>query len=226
MPTIRAENSEYVEAESVADALVASGATGTPIFISGNVEGRKPLLDDWHPTGFVGFSLGKTIGKPYWVAGDHGDHVVMYITPVEVSNDVLHYGSVEPTSMTPVSPLVRSQIEQIVNGVSVKLQQRLSQFGNNGPGQDPVSTSTMTDVNNLVTWLCKQSSTVSATVANDGMLSIATVFPNDVRLYVEIERDGSVGAAVTRDRQYARDIPSKAVADLTSEVILAAVGSL
>ena len=223
MPTIRAENSEYVEAESVADALVASGATGTPIFISGNVEGCKPFLDDWHPTGFVEFGLGKTIGKPYWVAGDH---VVIYITPVEVSNDVLHYGSVEPTSMTPVSPLVRSQIEQIVNGVSVKLQQRLSQFGNNGPGQDPVSTSTMTDVNNLVTWLCKQSNTVSATVTNDGMLSIATVFPNDVRLYVEIERDGSAGAAVTRERQYACDISASDVTDLTPEVILAAVGTL
>ena len=67
---------------------------------------------------------------------------------------------------------------------------------------------------------------MSATVSNDGMLSIATVFPNDVRLYVEIERDGSTGAAVTRERRYARDISGNTVADLTSEVILAAVGSI
>ena len=148
-------------------------------------------------------------------------------TPVEVLKDIFHVlGSVEPTSSTPMSSLVRSQIEQIVTGVNVKLQQRISQFGNNCPGQEPVSTSTMNHVNNLVTWLCKQSNTVSATVANDGMLSIATVFQDDVRLYVEIERDGSAGAAVTRDRQYARDILADAVDDLTSEVILAAVGSL
>ena len=84
----------------------------------------------------------------------------------------------------------------------------------------------MSDVNNLVTWLCTQSDTVSASVSSDGMLSLATVFPDDVRLYVEIERDGSVGAAVTRDRRFASDIAVDTVVNLTPEVILAAVASI
>ena len=58
------------------------------------------------------------------------------------------------------------------------------------------------------------------------MLSIATVFPDDVRLYVEIERDGSVGAAVTRERRFASDIPADTIVDLTPEVIFAAVASI
>ena len=89
-----------------------------------------------------------------------------------------------------------------------------------------MSANTITAVNNLVTWLCNQSDTVSVTVSNDGVLSIATVFPHDVRLYVEIERDGSTGAAVTRERRYARDITSNTVADLNPEVILAAIRSV
>ncbi len=78
----------------------------------------------------------------------------------------------------------------------------------------------------LVSWLCQQSDTVSATVSEDGALSIATVFPKDVRLYVEIERDGSTGATVTRERRYAKDIAVTTIVDLTPEVILDAVGSV
>ena len=81
-------------------------------------------------------------------------------------------------------------------------------------------------VNELVSWLCGQSDTVSATVSNDGMLSIATVFPNNVRVYVEVERDGSTEAAVTRERRYARNIHANTVTDLTPEVVLAAVGNI
>ena len=84
----------------------------------------------------------------------------------------------------------------------------------------------MSDVNKLVAWLCSQSDTVSATVSSDGMLSIATVFPDGVRLYVEIERDGNVGAAVTRERRFAKDIAADTVTDLTPEVILATVSSV
>ncbi len=112
----------------------------------------------------------------------------------------------------------------MVTSVNPKLQQRLSQFGSAHPGRELVDASTIESVNTMVAWLCQQSDTVSATVSNDGMLSIATVFPNDVRLYVEIERDGSTGAAVTRERRYAHDIPVDSIADLTPEVILAAVG--
>lgn len=114
----------------------------------------------------------------------------------------------------------------MVTGVNSKLQQRLSQFGSDHPGHEPVLASTIDTANALVAWLCEQSDTVSATVSSDGMLSIAAVFPSDVRLYVEVERDGSAGAAVTRERRYARDISIDTVADLSPEVVLAAVGSI
>lgn len=122
--------------------------------------------------------------------------------------------------------MVRGQIEEIENRIGPKLQERLSRFGTDYPGQDPVSDSTMSSVNELVAWLCSQSGTVSATVSSDGMLSIATVFPDDVRLYVEVERNGDVGAAVTRERRYANDISAFAVTDLTPEVILGAVAGI
>jgi hypothetical protein len=121
------------------------------------------------------------------------------------------------------SPSVR---RQIIAGIDSSLVNHLSQFGNNIPGQESVSASTEFAVEKLVVWLCKRSGTVSVIVSNDGMLSIAAGFSNDVRLYVEIQRGGSAGAAVTRERRYARDIPGTTVGDLTPEVILAAVGSI
>ena len=146
------------------------------------------------------------------------------------------YGYVDPSTgaldlprqviTTELSPLVQSQVDQIVTGVNSKLLDRLRQFGDTRPGQEQVDESTKSAVNDLVARLCKQSDTVSATVSNDGMLSIAAVFRNEVRLYVEIERDGSVGAAVTRERRYARDILVNTVADLGPEVLLAAVESI
>ena len=122
-----------------------------------------------------------------------------------------------------LSPLVRNQIEEITTGVNAKLRKRLGRFESDYEGKERVSGATSYDVKQLVRWLCTQSDTVSATVSNDGMLSVATVFPNDVRLYIEIERDGSVDAALTRERRYARDLSVDTVADITSEEILAAV---
>ena len=110
--------------------------------------------------------------------------------------------------------------------VSPKLADRLAQFEKDIPGQGSVSDSTRSAVAEVVARLLVVSETVSATVSNDGMLSIAAVFPRAVRLYVEVERDGRTGAAVTREKRYAQDIPASTVADLTAEVILAAVGSI
>ena len=132
----------------------------------------------------------------------------------------------EQQTVTELSPSVRRQIEQIIAGIDSRLVNHLSQFGNNIPGQESVSASTEFAVEKLVVWLCRRSGTVSVIVSNDGMLSIAAGFSNDVRLYVEIQRGGSAGAAVTRERRYARDIPGTTVGDLTPEVILAAVGSI
>ncbi len=134
--------------------------------------------------------------------------------------------SLEEQIAAEVSSLVRGQVEEIANRIGPKLRERLSRFGTDYPGQDPVSDSTMSSVSGLVDWLCDQSDTVSATVSSDGMLSIAAVFPDDVRLYVEVERNGDVGAAVTRERRYANDISADTVVDLTPEVILAAVAGI
>ena len=125
-----------------------------------------------------------------------------------------------------LSPLVIRQVEDVVTEIKPKLRERLSRFEADRLGEECVSSETMSHVNELVKWLCSQSDTVSATVSSDGMLSIAAVFPRDVRLYVEIERDGDVGAAVARERRYANDVSAITVADLTPEVILAAVASI
>ena len=150
--------------------------------------------------------------------------------------DTWHSFFVDALWVTPVSwthgitseltSLFSNDREQTETSLSPELRRRLSQFGSEYVDQEPASATTIAAVSNLVTWLCGQSDTVSVTVSNDGVLSIATVFSNDVRLYVEIERDGSTGAAVTRARRYARDITSNTVADLTPEVILAAIGSV
>ena len=72
---------------------------------------------------------------------------------------------------------------------------------------------------------CEQSEKVSATVAGDGLLSVVSVFPNAVRLYLEIERDGSAGATVSRSRNHAEDLPVTTVPELTPELVLDAVAS-
>ena len=127
---------------------------------------------------------------------------------------------------TDLSPLVIRQIEEVGIRHVTKLRERLAIFEADYPSQEYVSPQTMADVNELVDWLLIQSDRkVSATVS-DGLLSVATIFPNEVRLYIEIERDGITEAAVTRERRYAIDVQGNMVADLTPEVILAAVASI
>ena len=112
------------------------------------------------------------------------------------------------------------------NELTAKLQDRLSQFAEGSLETGPPRQSILSTVTEMVGWLAGLSDTVSATVADDGMLSIATVFPNEVRLYIEVEIDGSSEAAVTRARRYARDISISRLEDLTPEAILEAIGSI
>ena len=244
MPTIRANDREYIEATFSRETVVHGAATGRDVLV--DEEWFESFRGSLSPTGFFKCSLHEALevtldfGMPKTSLIDVEGYGVFVVVPLKNGMQVLvepfDYGYVIPTTRaselpeqrttTELSPLVRSQVEQIVTGINPKLQERLSQFGIDCSGQESVSASTKSAVNYLVSWLCSQSDTVSATVSNDGMLSIATVFPNDVRLYVEIERDGGTGAAVTRERRYARDISGNTVADLTPEVILAAVGSI
>ena len=135
----------------------------------------------------------------------------------EVSANIVQF-----RATTPVPPI----IGDVGNKLSSKLNQRIEQFRTGGLGEQETSDSVLASVVSLLTWLCSKSKAVSATVSGDGMLSIATEFPDDIRLYVEVEKDGAVGAAVTRERRYARDLEEHTLADLTPEVLLAAVRSI
>ena len=105
--------------------------------------------------------------------------------------------------------------------LNATLTNRLEQFRAQG-APDAVLASAA----KLLSWLNGQSAGVSATVSADGTLTIAAEFHQEVRVYVELETDGALGAAVTRDRRYARDLEAHTLADLTPEVILAAVRSI
>ena len=242
MPTIQtSERRRHVESIFPAAFVARGTATGKESLVNG--DWFEPFQGILSATGFLGPRLYEREASSDWgmpktsVRDFKGyDCFVVTLNGTRMSVEPLDHGYKVPTTgslehsgqrtMTGLSPLVLSQVDQIVAGFNSRLQERLFQFGKDCPSKDPVSASTESAVNELVAWLCSQSETVSATVSNDGMLSIATVFENEVRLYVEIERDGSTEAAVTRERRYARDIPGKTVATLTSEVILAAVRSI
>ena len=112
----------------------------------------------------------------------------------------------------------------IIN-ISENLRERLDQYQGQGREGEPVSELVMAEVNKLVCWLTERSERVSATVADDGLLSLCAVFRDDVRLYVEIERDGATGAAVSRSRAHANDLEVTTLPELTPELVLAAVAS-
>ncbi len=119
-----------------------------------------------------------------------------------------------------------SRILPAVDDIPSQLKDRLDHFESGFAEAEPVSEPTRIALNDLVSWLSSNADTVSVTVSNVGMISIAAVFPREVRLYVETERDGNSEAAVTRERRYAQDIPIGNIADLTPEAIRAAVGSI
>ena len=118
------------------------------------------------------------------------------------------------------------RIRLAVDDIPSQLKDRLDHFEFGFAEAEPVSETTRIAMNDLVSWLSSNADTVSLTVSNVGMISIAAVFPREVRLYVETARDGNSEAAVTRERRYALDIPVGDIADLTPEAIRAAIGSI
>ena len=245
MPTLVENSRELVDPPSSGGVLVHGDATGRDVLV--NEQLLALFLSRWSSTGLVRVNLHEPIVEPLFnfqtaitsIVDTNVydvDFVVTMNDGMQIAMELKRHGFVASRPDTPpspmegitseLSPLVLRQVDQIVAGISSKLRERLSQFGKDSLGQEPVSALTKSAVENLVAWLCNQSDTVSATVSSDGVLSVATVFPNDVRVYVEIEHDGSVEAAVTRERRYARDIAASTVSDLTPEVILAAVESI
>ena len=149
-----------------------------------------------------------------------------------LSHDYVGYGmgnlelSGQPVAVAAHSPVVGTQLDEIATSINSKLQERLTLFKAGRSNQEPVPEITMSQVEELVARLCGESNLVSSTVSADGMLTVAVDFPEDVRLYVEIERDGSAEAAVIKGKLDVSEIQGDTVAFLTSEVILAAVANI
>ena len=134
-------------------------------------------------------------------------------------------GPLDSRPATPPQSPPRPSIT-LVDESGSRLRERMSELWGDRPGQAPVSSSTADAVAELVAWLSERSDAVSATASADGALSLAALFPDQVRLYVEIERGGRAQAAVTRERRCARDVPVGSVEDLTPQVIAAALADI
>ena len=79
---------------------------------------------------------------------------------------------------------------------------------------NPVAASTLADLDTLLNRLHEISEAVSAVTSNDGVLSITAVLREDQRLYLEIQRDGTLEAAVSRSRTHAEDLSVNTISDL------------
>ena len=228
----------------VSDALLEYGVgTGGPTYLNEDVYetlyGKPFQTGHWecylHGATYQVPGLG---GKPesFWLCDRDGRTLVVdFVDPsnrqtmTRVANfgdlDLIQEVSANVVQFRATVPVLLD-VGHVGNMLSSKLNQRIEQFRTDRLGEQETPESVVASVGNLLAWLCSQSTGVSATVSGDGMLSIATEFPNEIRLYVEVERDGTVGAAVTRERRYARDLEEHTLADLTPEVILAAVRSI
>ena len=157
-------------------------------------------------------------------------------TAVEVSGSELHKHvtvsfhctqavSRNPSVAVPLIPAPAIDIPRVPQG----LMEHLRRFGQGVSEQPQASQVFMPSVHELTATLCELSETpsgVSATVDSEGMLTLSAAVPGHKRVYVEIEPSGAVGAAVTKERKYAHDIPVNAIHELTREVISDSLGSL
>ena len=248
MATINAKCRDFVEGESLTEPIYYATATGGRILIS--EEGFEAFCRNFMPTGFSRRNLQEaleTIGSGAlgldmainWPndVGKLGIILDVSLNNVtQVGTEPFEYCEMGPKmnicrgegeeKVVEVSPLLRRQVELVMAGTSSKLQARLAQYWEDTPDQINVTSSTKDAVSELVAWLSDHAQAVFATVSDDGTLSIVSIFPNEVRFYVEIERNGSVEGAVTRQRRYALDVTGKTVDDFSPEVIVAAVESV
>ena len=109
--------------------------------------------------------------------------------------------------------------------LNAELRKRLTQFERICSDRGTIPRALMVTVHDLAERLYKRADTISAVVSGEGLLSITAVFKHDIRLYVEVERDGSAGAVISRSRTHADDLHVTAVSELTEELVLAAIGS-
>ena len=128
-----------------------------------------------------------------------------------------------PSRLT-LSSRVIGQIEEIGSGVREAVQSKLLSFAYSDDGGLLVDESTLDSTTKLAAWLSQNSSSVSALVADDGLLSMSAKFEG-VELFVEISRNGSAEAAVARSPMDVVGVDVTSVKQLTPEMILGAVRS-
>ena len=245
MTTVTAKCRDIVEDGTPEYPLIYAGATGSGILVG--EEGLEAFCRNLFPTGATRRGLQQALGDtplnfevvPKSLGDVNRLGTTFFISLKDVtqvqtepfeysqsgSNIKIQRGA-DTENTSGLSPSIQRQINLVLAGICEKLQSRLAQYWNDRPGQANVPASTKDAVSELVVWLSGHAEAVSATVSDDGTLTIVSVFPNDVRLYVEIGRDGGTEAAVTRQRRYALDIAGNTVRDFSSEVIVAAVESV
>ena len=80
-------------------------------------------------------------------------------------------------------------------------------------------------MNELLELLGRLGGKVSTVELSTGVLSVTGVFQGDVRLYVEVDPDGSVGVVLSRSPSHAEELQVTGISDLTESFVLAAVGA-
>lgn len=99
----------------------------------------------------------------------------------------------------------------------------LEEFAGSVLGQTPVADSVTEDVRRLAYWLPHYFPTVSAGVAPDGLLSLAAISKEGTHLYIEVDRNGSSEAVVSRSPTQAKAVDIALVSELTPETIIGAI---
>ena len=101
---------------------------------------------------------------------------------------------------------------------STKLRQQISKFKGQPEGSEHVSGSTITALEHLLTSLLETAGTVSAVVSQDRCLSITAVLTGERRLYVEIQKNGSLQAAISRSKTHAQDLQAATIQELIQQL--------
>ena len=106
-----------------------------------------------------------------------------------------------------------------------RIQSNISLFARpNETGRDfPVTT--IPAIENVVAWLRGREASIFTAVSEDGLLSISATFQSGVRLFIEVDRDGSSEATVATSRTHVEAIAISTVEDLTPKVLATTIGS-
>ena len=100
------------------------------------------------------------------------------------------------------------------------LRHQIARFAHPRPNMHPVTASTLADLDTLLNRLYEISEAVSAVTSNDGVLSIAAILRENQRLYLEIQRDGALEAAVSRSRTHAEDLKPTTIPQLMDHQLI------